>query len=259
MPDPSLPSTESPSSNTRFIKPIVLALLVIAVSVLFIQYREFLSLETMAAKETQLREYQSRHPILVYGIAFFAYVIATGLSLPGAAALTLVFGWYFGFWPALVMISFASTIGATMAFLLSRYFLGGWVQNKFGHRLGTFNEQLDQKGAFFLFSLRLVPAVPFFVINLVMGLTKMKTGTFYWVSQIGMLLGTAVYVYAGSRVPALNTLAADGVKAVFSASQLFQIAIAFTLLGLFPLITKLVLSHFSGKEASPMPDVSDSA
>ena len=261
MSDPYQPPKESQpaESKTRFIKPVVLVLLAIVVAVLFFRYREYLNLESMAAQEKELREYQSQHPVLVYGIAFVAYVVATGLSLPGAAALTLVMGWYFGFWPALLMISFASTIGATMAFLLSRYFLGGWVQEKFGNRLVTFNEQLEEKGAFFLFSLRLVPAVPFFVINLVMGLTKMKTWTFYWVSQIGMLLGTAVYVYAGSRVPDLNTLAADGVKAVFSASQLLQIAIAFTLLGLFPLITKLVLSHFSSKEESLTPDVSDPA
>ncbi|QDT12440.1 TVP38/TMEM64 family protein [Planctomycetes bacterium K23_9] len=242
---PSDDAAGQSSAKSRWIKPIVLISVVVVIGVLFFQYRDAISLEYLAERESQLREFQSRHPWLVFGVAFLVYVLVTGLSLPGAAALTLVFGWYFGFGPALIMISFASTIGATLAFLLSRYLLGEWVQSKFGNRLGTFNQHLDEQGAFYLFSLRLVPAVPFFVINLVMGLTKMKTWTFYWVSQVGMLLGTAVFVYAGSRVPDLNTLADEGVGAVFSTSQLLQIFVAFTLLGVFPLVAKFLLNRFS--------------
>lgn len=240
------------SPNRRWVKPAVLIILLGTIAFTVAQYGDLLNLDSLAARETQLRDYQSKHPLLVFGAAFLIYVTVTGMSLPGAAPLTLAFAWYFGFWPALVMISFASTIGATIAFLLSRYLLGEWVQNKFGQRLGTFNAELDKEGAFYLFSLRLVPAVPFFVINLVMGLTQMKTWTFYWVSQIGMVLGTAVYVYAGSRVPDLNTLADEGVGAVFSSTQLTQILIAFVLLGVFPLAARKLLSHFSsGSRNSP--------
>ncbi|MGB7346443.1 MAG: TVP38/TMEM64 family protein [Pirellulaceae bacterium] len=240
------------SPNRRWVKPAVLIILLGTIAFTVAQYGDLLNLDSLAARETQLRDYQSKHPVLVFGAAFLIYVTVTGMSLPGAAPLTLAFAWYFGFWPALVMISFASTIGATIAFLLSRYLLGEWVQNKFGQRLGTFNAELDKEGAFYLFSLRLVPAVPFFVINLVMGLTQMKTWTFYWVSQIGMVLGTAVYVYAGSRVPDLNTLADEGVGAVFSSTQLTQILIAFVLLGVFPLAARKLLSHFSsGSRNSP--------
>jgi len=237
----------------RWVKPVLLVVVLGIIGFVFVQYREVLNLEYLAQRETQLREYQAEHPVLVYGIAFVVYVAVTGLSLPGAAALTLVYGWYFGFTPALLMISFASTIGATLAFLLSRYLLGEWVQTKFGHRLGTFNDRLEKEGAFYLFSLRLVPAVPFFVINLVMGLTQMKTWTFYWVSQIGMLAGTAVFVYAGSRVPDLNTLADEGVGAVFSGAQLTQIFIAFAMLGAFPLVAKKILEQFSAAKSKSLP------
>ncbi|NND99369.1 MAG: TVP38/TMEM64 family protein [Pirellulaceae bacterium] len=222
-----------------------------AIIALFIyEFGDLLSLESLATKESQLRDFQNQHPWLVYGVAFLVYVVVTGLSLPGAAALTLVFGWYFGFWRALLMISFASTIGATIAFLLSRYLLRDTVQGRFGDRLSSFNEQLEKEGAFYLFTLRLIPAFPFFVINLVMGLTPLRARTFYWVSQIGMLPGTAVYAYAGSRVPDLNTLAQDGAGAVFSTGQLTQLAIAFGLLGIFPLATKKILGHF---RKSPLP------
>ena len=166
---------------------------------------------------------------------------ATGLSLPGAALLTLVIGWYFGFATGLVLVSFASTAGATVAFLLSRFFFRDAIERKFGDTTKSFNEALEREGAFYLFTLRLIPAVPFFAINAVMGLTKIRTWTFWWVSQVGMLPGTAVYTYAGSRVPDLQTLSEQGARAVFSGSQLLQITIAFALLGIFPLATKKLL------------------
>ncbi len=227
-------------SPQPWIRLVALAGVVALIGIIVWRYGELISLASLAERETQLRTYQSEHPYLVFGFAFAAYVTVAGLSLPGAAALTLVFGWYFGFWPALFLISFASTVGATIAFLMCRYFLGDWVQRKFGQRLQSFNRHLESDGAFYLFTLRLVPAVPFFVINLVMGLTQLAARTFYWVSQIGMLPGTAVYVYAGSSVPNLQRLADEGAGAVFSTSQLAQLAVAFGLLGVFPLIVKKV-------------------
>ena len=216
------------------------------------RYGHLLSLTYLAERELALRQFQADHPLLVYGIAFAVYVTATGLSLPGAAPLTLVYGWYFGWLRGVVLISFASTAGATVAFLMSRYLLRDSVQSKFGHRLVTFNRRLEEEGAFYLFTLRLIPAVPFFVINLVMGLTPIRAMTYWWVSQVGMLPGTIVYVYAGSRVPNLTVLAEDGAAAVFSPGQLIQIAIAFTVLGLFPLVTKKLVARFLSK---PSPTV----
>ncbi|WP_040769634.1 TVP38/TMEM64 family protein, partial [Novipirellula maiorica] len=161
--------------------------------------------------------------------------------------LTLVYGWYFGFGRGLILVSFASTAGATVAFLLSRFLFRDTIQNRFGERLKSFNASLEKEGPFFLFTLRLIPAVPFFVINAVMGLTPIRTRTFWWVSQIGMLAGTAVYVYAGSSVPDLQTLADQGIGAVFTSGQLWQIGSAFVLLGLFPLIVRWTMKLIQRK------------
>ena len=155
-----------------------------------------------------------------------------------------MYAWFFKFWLALVLISFASTVGATAAFLIARYLLRDSVQNRFGRRLKIFNQSFENEGAFYLFTLRLIPAIPFFVTNLLMGLTKIKVTTFWWVSQIGMLAGTCVYVYAGSSIPNLNTLQAEGVSAVFTASQVTQFTIAFALLGCFPILVKKIISRF---------------
>ncbi|MEM1068012.1 MAG: TVP38/TMEM64 family protein [Planctomycetota bacterium] len=237
---------DSASSTTgKLVKPIAFVAIVVTGLVLFFQFGEYLKLDYLATQETQLRAFQAEHPFLVFGIAFVVYVTMTGLSLPGAAALSLLYAWYFGFAPGVILISFASTTGATVAFLTSRFFFRDSVQSKFGDRLVTFNRHLEEEGAFYLFTLRLIPLVPFFVINLVMGLTPIRTTKFWWVSQIGMLPGTAVYVYAGSRVPSLQTLADEGARAVFTPGQLGQITVAFVLLGIFPLITKKLLPNRS--------------
>lgn len=200
-----------------------------------------LTLQALAQRENQLKEIQQAQPLLVFGGAFVVYVLVTGLSLPGAAVMTLVMGWYFGFTASLVLVSFASTTGATFAFTLSRYLFRDAVEARFGKRLVAFNAALEREGAFYLLTLRLIPAVPFFVINIVMGLTKIRVWTYWWVSQLGMLAGTAVFCYAGSRVPNLTELSEKGAGAVFSKEQLFQITVAFVLLGTFPLIIKKLL------------------
>ena len=202
-----------------------------------------LDLQSLASREAELRGYQAQHPWIVFGAAFLIYVLATGFSLPGAAALTLVLGWYFGFLRGVVVVSFASTMGATMAFLMSRFFLGGWVQNRFGEKLRTVNERFEKEGGFYLFTLRLIPLMPFFLVNLLMGLTKIRTRAYWWISQLGMFPATCVYVYAGSRVPNLGVLADEGPAAVFSPMQLLQLTFAFGLLGIFPLVVKKVLGY----------------
>ena len=216
----------------------------------YTQFGNVLSLESLAKQESQLRDFQQQYPVLVYAIAFAIYVAVTGLSLPGAAVLTLLYGWYFRFVPGLILVSFASTMGATLAFLLSRFLFRDFIQNRFGERLTSFNESLEREGPFFLFTLRLVPAVPFFVINAVMGLTPIKTRTFWWVSQLGMLAGTVVFVYAGSSVPSLQTLAEKRINAVFTPVQFTQIIGAFVLLGIFPLAVRWGMKWFSPKQSS---------
>ncbi|MEO2014219.1 MAG: TVP38/TMEM64 family protein [Fuerstiella sp.] len=224
-----------------YLKLFVLATVATAVVYGYTQYGDTLTLDTLAQRETELREYQQLHPILIYGLAFGVYVAVTGLSLPGAATvLSLVYAWYFGLVRGIVLVSFASTMGATLAFLLSRYLLRETIQNRFGEKLKAFNRNLEEEGAFYLFTLRLIPAVPFFVINVVMGLTPMKTRTFWWVSQVGMFPGTIVFVYAGSSVPDLATLAENGASGILSP----QLLAAFVVLGLFPLVVKKLLARF---------------
>ena len=200
-----------------------------------------LSFEYLATQESALREYRQSHPIWAAIVAIAVYVAVAGLSLPGAAVLTLACGWYFGFWHGLLVVSFGSTGGATMAFLMTRYMLQDWVQQKFAKRLESINDAFKREGAFYLFTLRLIPAVPFFVINAVMGLTKIRAVTFWWVSQLGMLPGTAAYVYAGSTVPSLKQLAEGGVGKVVS----WQLLLAFAILGLLPLMIKRIVAFLA--------------
>lgn len=233
-------------SKWKLVAFVVLAAGVAALGFLF---RDALSLQALAERESQLRSFQVEHPMAVYAIAFAVYVGVTGLSLPGATGLTLVYGWYFGFIRGLIVVSFASTAGATAAFLSSRYLLREAVESRYGKSMKTFQQRLADEGAFYLFTLRLIPAVPFFVINLVMGLTPIPARTFWWVSQIGMLAGTAVYVYAGSRVPDLALLADKGVVAVIAPKQLLQLTLAFALLGVFPLAVRKIMGKLQQERA----------
>ncbi len=194
--------------------------------------QRYLSFETVKAQQAAILDYYAAHAWQT-ALGFFAvYVAVTGLSLPGAALMTLVAGAIFGLLWGTLIVSFASSIGATLAFIASRFVLRDWVQQRFGHALRSVNEGVEREGAFYLFTLRLIPAVPFFVINLAMGLTPIRTATFYWVSQAGMLAGTIVYVNAGTQLAAIETPAG-----ILSPGLLG----AFVLLGLFPLLAKKVL------------------
>ncbi|HEX6689950.1 MAG TPA: FAD-dependent oxidoreductase, partial [Burkholderiales bacterium] len=185
-----------------------------------------------------MQAWYQAHPWQTAAGFFAVYVAATALSLPGAATLlTLAAGATFGLLWGTVLVSFASSLGATLAFLASRFVLRGWVQERFGAYLRGINEGVAKEGAFYLFTLRLIPAVPFFAINLAMGLTPLRAGTFYWVSQLGMLAGTVVYVNAGTQLGALESPAG-----ILSPGLIG----AFVLLGLFPLAAKRlvdVLKH----------------
>jgi uncharacterized membrane protein YdjX (TVP38/TMEM64 family)/thioredoxin reductase len=195
--------------------------------------QRYLSLEQLRAQQDAAQGYFVSHPWRTALGYFLVYVAVTGLSLPGAAVLTLFGGAVFGLWWGTLIVSFASSLGATLAFLASRFVLRDWVQGRFGERLKPINDGVAREGAFYLFALRLVPAFPFFVINLVMGLTPLRTWTFYWVSQLGMLAGTVVYVYAGAQL------------AEFRLSG--GLIVAFTALGLFPLVAKKVLDALKAR------------
>jgi len=229
-----------PARSNGFRNLLRIGLVLSAIGAFIVLYKNFgsyLTLERLAAQEQQLRDFQSRAPISSMAIGFALYVVVTGLSIPGATAVTLLSAWYFGFWKGLLLVSFASTTGATLAFLFSRYLLRDSMQRRFGDRLKSFNTALKEEGPFYLFTLRLIPAVPFFVINIVMGLTPIATRTFWWVSQLGMFPATAVFVYAGASAPSLQELAERGVESILTP----QMIIAFVALGLFPIAAKTIL------------------
>lgn len=193
---------------------------------------QYLTLETLKAQQSTIERFYQANPLQVLAIYFAVYVILTALSVPGAAIMTLAAGAVFGVATGTLVVSFASSIGATLAFLASRYVLRDSVQSRFGARLAAVNDGVARDGAFYLFSLRLVPAFPFFLVNLAMGLTPMRTWTYYWVSQLGMFLGTVVYVNAGTQLAQINSLsdiASPGLLASFAA------------LGLLPWVGKWIM------------------
>ena len=193
----------------------------------------FFSLDAIKSQQAVIEAYRSAQPALTAGVFFLVYVAVTGLSLPGAAIMTLAGGAVFGLWWGTLLVSFASTLGATLAFLVSRFMLRDWVQGKFGDKLKAINAGIEREGGFYLFTLRLIPIFPFFVINLVMGLTPIRTWTFYWVSQIGMLAGTVVYVNAGTQLAQIDSL-----KGIVSP----ELLASFALLGIFPLIANKIVT-----------------
>ena len=190
-------------------KKAVLALVLIGAIAAYFAFDlgQYLSLENFKASQAEIVAAKDANPALYIAGFFLLYVAVTGLSIPGAAIMSLVAGALFGVVLGTLIVSFASTMGATLAFLSSRYLLRDWVQGKFGERLRAVDDGLEKDGAFYLFTLRLIPVFPFFVINLLMGLTRIKTGTFFWVSQIGMLPATIVFVNAGTQISRIESTA----------------------------------------------------
>ncbi len=194
---------------------------------------QYLSFTYLKANQLRFIDYYQANPLLVAGSFFVLYVISTALSIPGATLLTLLGGAVFGFTTGLLIISFASTIGATLAFLVSRFLLRDTLEARFGEQLKKINAGIEKEGAFYLFTLRLVPLFPFFIINLLMGLTRIKTWTYYWVSQLGMLLGTMVYVNAGTQLGQLQS--PSGILSP-------ELILSFSLLGVFPLVARKMIA-----------------
>ena len=198
----------------------------------------FLSLAAIRNGQADLQAWRAAQPLLA-GVSFFAaYVAVAALSLPGAAVMTLAAGALFGLGWGTLIVSFASSIGATLAFLAARWLFGGWVQSRFGDRLAALNAGIAKDGGFYLFTLRLVPVLPFFVVNLAMGVTPLRTATFYGVSQLGMLAGTLVYVQAGTQLARIDSLAG-----IVSPGVLGSLV----LLGVFPLVARKAIEQFRSR------------
>ena len=215
-------------------KGLLFAAILLAAALFFIfDLHHWLTLDSLKSSLAQFEVWRSESPLTTASVFFVTYVFVTALSLPGAAIMTLAGGALFGLGVGLLLVSFASSIGALFAFLVSRYLLQDTVQKRFGSRLSTINQGIERDGAFYLFTLRLVPIFPFFLINLLMGLTPIKASRFYWVSQVGMLAGTVVYVNAGTQIANIDSL-----SGILSPALL----LSFVLLGIFPLIGKKIVS-----------------
>jgi pyruvate/2-oxoglutarate dehydrogenase complex dihydrolipoamide dehydrogenase (E3) component/uncharacterized membrane protein YdjX (TVP38/TMEM64 family) len=225
--------------NTRRIL-LLIAIATLVAAFFAFDLGQYLTLEYFKTQQAAIDAYRQAHFWQTVMVFFAIYVAVTGLSLPGAALMTLVAGAIFGLLWGTLIVSFASTLGATLAFLVSRFLLRNMVQSRFADRLQAVNRGIAKDGALYLFTLRLVPAFPFFVINLVMGLTPIRPLSFYWVSQVGMLAGTVVYVNAGTQIAQIESL-----RGILSA----DLIVSFTLLGLFPLIAKKAVDLIKARKA----------
>ena len=235
--------------NRKIVNKVVIVGL-IALGIVAFRYfdlGQYLTLEYIKTSQDKFHTLYIAHRFIVIAAYMGIYIAVTALSLPGAAVLTLAGGGLFGLTVGTVVVSFASSIGATLACLVSRFLLREWVQNKFGGKLTTINDGIEKEGAFYLFSLRLVPIFPFFVINLLMGLTRMRLFTFFWVSQIGMFAGTIVYVNAGKELAKIDSL-----SGILSPGVL----LSFVVLGLFPITVKKLLALYKRKFRPEMGSIS---
>jgi len=234
--------------SKKAIQRIAVVVGVIALIAVFriFELERYFSLTYLKASQEAFAALYAQHRVMVIGTYMIIYILVTSLSLPGATVLTLAGGAFLGLLVGTVVVSFASTIGATLACFVSRFLLRDWVQNKFGDKLETINRGIQNEGAFYLFTLRLIPVFPFFVINLLMGLTKMRLITYYWVSQVGMLAGTIVYVNAGKELAKIDSL-----SGILSPGLL----ISFAILGLFPITVKKLMKWYRNKKGKPQDTV----
>ena len=218
----------------KYIPKVLIVLFVVVALILAKNFglADYLTLDYLKTNHLRLQDYHLQNKFLSISFYMLIYILTSALSLPGATILSLGGGAIFGFWTGLIVVSFASTIGATLAFWGARFLFRDYIQNRFGERLKVFNQGIEKEGAFYLFTLRVVPVIPFFVINLVMGLTPIKTGTYFLVSQVGMILGTAVYINAGLQLSQINTL-----KDILSPTLIAS----FALLGVLPFAAKKII------------------
>lgn len=219
---------------------IIIAALVVGLFALFFAFdlQHYFNLATLKEQKDALEQLYQNNPLAIGASFFVVYVLVAALALPAAAILTIAAGAIFGFWTGLILVSFASTIGATCAFLLTRYLFHDSVEQRFGGRLDTVNNGIEVEGALYVFSLRFVPLFPFFAVNSILALTKLRTFTFYWASQIGMLAGTAVFVNAGTQLASI-----ENTGDILS----WKLLLSFALLGMFPIIAKYTLQFVRKK------------
>jgi len=217
---------------------IIIAIMITVAIFHYLDLGQYLTIDYLKESRDYFARLYSEHRLAVITAYAVIYITVTALSLPGAVVMTLAGGALFGLAVGTLVISFASTIGASLACIVSRFLLRDWVQTKFKKQLTTINKGIEKEGAFYLFTVRLIPVFPFFLINMVMGLTGMRIFTFYWVSQVGMLPGTLVYVNAGRELARINAL-----QDILSPGLI----VSFAILGLFPITAKKLMQLYRKK------------
>ncbi|GMR03380.1 MAG: TVP38/TMEM64 family protein [Thermodesulfovibrionia bacterium] len=227
--------------NKKYVNKIIIVLVVIGLIAAFRVFNlgDYFSLSYIKESQEKFEIMYTEHRAAVIAGYMGVYILVITLSLPGAAVMTTAAGVFFGLLTGTILVSFASTIGSTLACFVSRFILRDWIQGKFGDKLKTVNEGIEKEGALYLFTLRLIPVFPVWLINLVMGLTKMPLRTFFWVSQVGMLAGTIVYVNAGKELGKIDSL-----SGIFSPTLI----LSFVILGLFPITAKKLLALYKKRK-----------
>ena len=227
--------------KSKIIKKIIIVAVIAGIIAAFKIFNlgQYLSLSYIKESQENFELLFTEHPVAVIASYMVIYIVTTSLSLPGAVVLTIAGGALFGLFAGTIIVSFASTIGATLACFVARYLLRDWIQGKFPERIKKVNEGVEREGAFYLFTLRLIPVFPFWMINVLMGLTKMPLARFYWVSQLGMIPGTIVYVNAGKEIAQIESL-----KGILSPGLI----ISFVLIGIFPLAAKKGIRWYRSKK-----------
>lgn len=221
---------------------VILALAAVAAAACYLDLGSYLTLSHLKESRQHYLALYAEKGLLVIAAYMMLYILVAVLSIPGAVVMTLAGGALFGLWTGTLVVSFASSIGATMACFVSRFLLRDWVRSRFSDRIRGINEGIAREGTFYLFSLRLIPVFPFWLINIAMGLTPIRLFTFYWVSQLGMLPGTIVYVNAGKELAEI-----ESARDILSPDLLG----AFALLGVFPLVVKKVVGWYRGRRGRP--------
>ncbi len=236
---------QSPTTKMTAFTTVVMVVVVAA-----IYAGEIVSWDYLVARQAELRQYQSVHPWVVFSVAFLTYVLVSILSLPGISLLSIATGWFFGFGSGVVLVSFASTTGASIAFLLCRYCFRDTVAQWLAHWDRERSIPVEPNSPRILFALRVAPGTPFFMVNALMGLTSMRLFTFWWVSQLGTLPSTIVYVYAGSNIPDLSTLSEKGVGAVLEPHFVAHLIGVFAIFGLFVFLVRSISKQWIKRRSS---------
>ncbi len=232
-------------NKQKWVRVALFAVLVIGILTAVYFGQNYISFEKIQESRDQISSSYENNRILFITGYFLLYILSVVFAMPGAAILTMLAGAVFGLVMGVVIVSFASSIGALLSFLAARYLFRGWVEAKFGEKLQTIHQGLEREGAFYLFTMRLIPIFPYFIINPVFGLTRIRAWTFYWVSQVGMFAGTVVFVNAGTQLAQI-----DSARDVVS----FRLLGSFALIGIFPLVVKKLihqLRHAKGPEKNP--------